>query len=253
MSTSRAPIGIIGGTGLGRLPELAQAQRIDCSTPYGVPSSAIALGELEGHPVAFLARHGVPHRIAPHRVNYRANIDALRQLGVREIIALNAVGGIADWAAPGVLAATDQLIDYTHGRLSSFSDLEGVAVVHSDFSDPYTESLRRALLQAGADLGLAVHDGGVMAVTQGPRLETRAEIEKLRRDGADLVGMTASPEAPLAREAGIDYAGLAVVANWAAGRGPEAVITMEEIEHTLEEAMQRAQRVLRRVLGSRPA
>lgn len=251
MSTTRAPIGIIGGTGLGRLPELAQAQRVDCSTPYGEPSSAIAIGALEGHPVAFLARHGVPHRIAPHRVNYRANIDALRQLGVREILAVNAVGGIADWAGPGVLAATDQLIDYTHGRLSSFSDVDGVAVVHSDFSEPYTPALRAELLTAAGAAGLAIHDGGVMAVTQGPRLETRAEIEKLRRDGADVVGMTASPEAPLAREAGIAYAGLAVVANWAAGRGPDAVITMEEIEHTLEEAMQRAQRLLRQFLVAR--
>lgn len=248
---SAAPIGIIGGTGLGKLPELIDAQRRSVSTRYGEPSSALALGCIEGQAVAFLARHGNPHAIAPHRVNYRANIDALRQLGVGEIIAFNAVGGIAPWAAPGVLAATDQLIDYTHGRYTSFSDLDDTAVVHIDLTDPYSERLRVELLGAAQRADVDVHDGGVMGVTQGPRLETRAEIERMRRDGCDLVGMTAAPEAPLAREAGIDYAGLAVVANWGAGRGPDAVIGMEEIEHTLAEAMVRAQAVLRAFLAGR--
>lgn len=251
MSSARAPIGIIGGTGLGRLPELAHGERRDLTTHYGAPSSALVLGEIEGQSIAFLARHGTPHRIAPHRVNYRANLDALRQLGVREIIAVNAVGGIAGWAAPGVLAATDQLIDYTHGRLSSFSDVDGEAVVHIDLTDPYSEGLRAELLSAAAGAQIEVHDGGVMGVTQGPRLETRAEIERMRRDGCDVVGMTAAPEAALAREAGIDYVGLAVVANWGAGRGPDAVIGMDEIEHTLAEAMVRAQALLRAFLSAR--
>ncbi len=239
---------IIGGTGLYKMVDIASAERRVIETPYGAPSSAVVIGELEGQAVAFLTRHGDPHTHAPHRVNYRANIDALKSLGVRRIFAVNAVGGIAPWAGPGVLAATAQLIDYTHGRLSSFSDVDGAKVEHIDLTDPYTQSLRTLLVAGAAEAGEPLHDGGVLGVTQGPRLETRAEIERLRRDGCDLVGMTSMPEAALAREAGIDYAGLAVVANWGAGCGPDAVIGMDEIEATLSEAMQRAQRVLRAAL-----
>jgi 5'-methylthioinosine phosphorylase len=249
---NRIDTAIIGGTGLYRMSELADMDARNIETPYGSPSSAIMVGTLEGRRVAFLTRHGDPHTHAPHRVNYRANIDALRRLGSRRIVAVNAVGGIADWAGPGVLAATDQLIDYTHGRLSSFSDFEGHKVEHIDLTNPYTPALRKELLAAAVRAGEAIHDGGVLGVTQGPRLETRAEVARLHRDGCDLVGMTSMPEAALAREAGIDYAGLAVVANWGAGRGPDsdAVIGMEEIERTLAEAMQRAQRVLRAFLGA---
>ena len=244
---SAGPVGIIGGTGLGRLPEFAAAERRALSSRYGTPSGEVLLGTLAGREVAFLARHGVPHRIAPHRVNYRANIDALRQLGVRQIIAVNAVGGIADWAGPGAISVVDQMVDYTHGRLSSFSDFEDEAVEHIDLTDPCTPALRQVLLEAALGAGLDVHDGGVIAVTQGPRLESRAEIVRLQRDGCELVGMTSLPEAALAREAGIDYATLAVVANWAAGRGPD-VITMAEIEATLHEAMQRVVTLLRAAL-----
>lgn len=239
---------IIGGTGLYKMVDLGASERRVMETAYGAPSSAVVIGDLEGQAVAFLTRHGDPHTHAPHRVNYRANIDALKSLGVRRIFAVNAVGGIAPWAGPGVLAATVQLIDYTHGRLSSFSDFEGAKVEHIDLTDPYTQSLRAMLVAGAVEAGEPLHDGGVLGVTQGPRLETRAEIERMRRDGCDLVGMTSMPEAALAREAGIDYAGLAVVANWAAGCGPDAVIGMAEIEATLSEAMQRAQRVLRAAL-----
>jgi 5'-methylthioinosine phosphorylase len=244
---SGGPVGIIGGTGLGRLPEFAAAERRQLVSRFGEPSGEVVLGTLAGRQVAFLARHGVPHRIAPHRVNYRANIDALRQLGVRQIVAVNAVGGIADWAGPGAIAVVDQMVDYTHGRLSSFSDVEGEAVEHIDFTDPCTPALRTVLLEAAVGAGLTVHDGGVLGVTQGPRLESRAEIVRMQRDGCDLVGMTSLPEAALAREAGIDYATVAVVANWAAGRGPD-VITLAEIEATLHEAMQRVVALLRAAL-----
>ena len=244
MNAANPQLAIIGGTGLYRMVDIAAADRRVLTTPYGDPSSAVVIGDIAGVSVAFLTRHGDPHTHAPHRVNYQANFHALKTLGVRRIIAVNAVGGIAPWAGPGVLAATDQLIDYTHGRLSSFSDVEGAKVEHIDLTDPYTPSLRQALLAGAAEVGEALHNGGVLGVTQGPRLETRAEIERLRRDGCDLVGMTSLPEAALAREAGIDYAGLAVVANWAAGCGPDAVIGMAEIEATLVEAMQRAQKVL---------
>jgi len=237
-------IAVIGGTGLYQMAGLDVLEQHNLKTPYGDPSSAVVVSELDGRRVAFLTRHGDPHRFAPHRVNYRANIHALKSLGIKQIVAVNAVGGIASWAGPGALAITDQVIDYTHGRLSSFSDVDGVKVEHIDLTDPYTRSLRLDLLRAATSAGESVHDGGVIGVTQGPRLETRAEIARLHRDGCDVVGMTSMPEAALAREAGIDYASIAVVANWAAGRGTEDVIGMDEIERTLDTAMQRAQRVL---------
>jgi 5'-methylthioinosine phosphorylase len=247
---SAAAIGVIGGTGFGRLAELADARSVELETAYGWPSAPIVLGQIEGAPVAFLARHGDPHRIAPHRVNYRANIGALQALGVTEIVAINAVGGIADWAGPGAIALPTQLVDYTHGRLSSFSDVEGRVVDHIDFSEPFTESLRQRLRIAAATAGLAVHDGGVVGVTQGPRLETRAEIVRMRRDGCDLVGMTSMPEAALAREAGLDYVSIAVSANAAAGCAGAEPIGMHEIEQTLAEAMQRVMRLMRAFLAA---
>lgn len=247
---SPVPFGIIGGTGFGRLGELAELQRVELETAYGWPSAPIVLGEIDGAAVAFLARHGNPHRIAPHRVNYRANIAALKALGVAEIVAINAVGGIAAWAGPGAIALPTQLVDYTHGRLSSFSDVDGRVVEHIDFSEPFTEALRLRLRAAADHAGLAVHDGGVVAVTQGPRLETRAEIERLRRDGCELVGMTSMPEAALAREAGLAYASIAVSANAAAGCAGSEPIGMHEIEQTLAEAMQRVLALVRAFLGA---
>jgi 5'-methylthioinosine phosphorylase len=207
------------------------------------------VGHIDGVSVAFLARHGNPHQIAPHRVNYRANIAALQALGFAEIVAINAVGGIADWAGPGAIVLPTQLVDYTHGRLSSFSDVDGRVVDHIDFSEPFTEALRQRLLMAAATAGLVVHDGGVVGVTQGPRLETRAEVERMRRDGCDLVGMTSMPEAALAREAGLGYASIAVSANAAAGCAGAEPIGMHEIEQTLAEAMQRVMRLVRAFLA----
>ena len=222
-------LAVIGGTGVYAFPGLENPERREVSTRWGAPSSAIVTGEVAGRRVAFLARHGEGHTIAPHRINYRANIAALREIGARRIVGVNAVGGIRDDMGPRVLAIPDQLIDYTTGRASSFCDADGEPVLHAEFGEPYSVGLRNALLDAARRAGVAVVDGGCYGATQGPRLETRAEIARLRRDGCALVGMTGMPEAALAREAELDYACLAVVANWAAGCGPDpdAPISLE--------------------------
>jgi 5'-methylthioinosine phosphorylase len=234
-------LGIIGGTGAVELLDVLDQR--DIETPFGMPSAPLARVRLGGRDAWFLARHGRPHRIAPHRVNYRANIEAFRMLGVRELIAINAVGGIDPRLEPGALVVPDQLIDYTWGRESTFGNDQDRSLVHIEFGQPFSAGLRQRLLAAGLDLRLKLHDGGCCAVTQGPRLETEAEIQRLARDGADLVGMTSLPEAALAREAGIDYASLCVVANLAAGVAGEA-ISMEAIELVLKEAMGSVRRVL---------
>jgi 5'-methylthioinosine phosphorylase len=229
-------LAIIGGTGLYTFPGLRNVEKHAGSTAFGVPSAAIVSGDLNGRRVAFLARHGEDHLLAPHRVNYRANVRALYELGARRIIGVNAVGGIRADMGPRVLAVPDQIIDYTHGRFDSFCDVEGTKVEHVDFSEPYSATLRSALLAAARRAGATVVDGGCYGATQGPRLETRAEIARMRHDGCDLVGMTGMPEAALARELGIDYACLALVANWAAGCGDEATISLPEIYANLEAA-----------------
>lgn len=229
-------LAIIGGTGLYAFPGLADVQRHETATRWGAPSAPIVTGKLAGKSVAFLARHGEAHTIAPHRIDYRANLAALHTLGTRRIVGINAVGGIRDDMAPRVLAVPDQLIDYTHGRMDSFCDAEGEPVLHIDFSEPYNASLRGELLKAASHAKVPVIDGGCYGVTQGPRLETKAEIERMRRDGCDLVGMTGMPEAVLARELGTDYACLALVANWAAGCGGQSEISLEEIYAHLQAA-----------------
>ena len=238
MNPAAIDLAVIGGTGVYAFPGLQHAQRHSVSTRWGEPSSAVVTGEVEGKRVAFLARHGEGHTIAPHRINYRANVDALHELGARRVVGINAVGGIRDDMGPRVLAIPNQLIDYTTGRVSSFCDADGEAVLHAEFGEPYTESLRRGLLDAARRAGVAVVDGGCYGATQGPRLETRAEIARMRRDGCDLVGMTGMPEAALARERGLDYACIAVIANWAAGCGPDpdAPISLDEIHAHLAAA-----------------
>ena len=230
-------LAIIGGTGLYAFPGLGDIERREASTRWGAPSAPIVIGTLSGQRVAFLARHGEAHSLAPHRINFRANIAALHELGARRIVGINAVGGIRADMGPRVLVVPDQLIDYTCGRPSSFCDGQGEAVLHIDFSEPYSAALRADLLAASRKAGVDVVDGGCYAATQGPRLETNAEIARLRRDGCDLVGMTGMPEAALARELEIEYACLALVANWAAGCDPEAAtISIEEIHAHLAAA-----------------
>ena len=224
-------LAVIGGTGVYRLGALEHAEAHQPVTAYGAPSGPIRVGVLHGRRVAFLARHGEGHSIPPHRINYRANLAALKALGARRVLALNTVGGIGERYGPRVLACPDQLIDYTWGRISTLCEEPGTEVLHVDFGDPYTPALRREVLEAAARAGVAVVDGGCYGATQGPRLETKAEIARMRRDGCDLVGMTGMPEAGLARELGLDYACLAIVANWAAGAGPDPdeQITLDEV------------------------
>jgi 5'-methylthioinosine phosphorylase len=237
-------IAIIGGTGLYAIDELIEAQKVALQSEFGPASDAAIVGRFGGRLVAFLARHGSNHTIAPHRVNYRANIDGLRRLGVRQIIAVNAVGGIGADFGPQVLAIPHQLIDYTHGRLSSFSDMHGRTVEHVDFSEPYSATMRAALIAAAHAQQLNIVPSGIYGVTQGPRLETAAEIARMRRDGCDLVGMTGMPEAVLAREAQLEYASVCVTANWAAGAGDAQEITMEEIFANLRFGMQKVRQLL---------
>ena len=232
-------IAIIGGTGLTAIDRLNITHSEALETPYGTPSSAFVFGELDGKDLVFLARHGNPHRIPPHKINYRANIWGLKQLGVTEIIAVAAVGGITPAMGPAVIAIPDQIIDYSYGRDHTFfaDDLEHVT--HIDFSYPYHAGLRQRILQAATEIKLDVVANGTYACTQGPRLETAAEIRRLAQDGCDLVGMTGMPEAALARELEIPYANISVVANWGAGIDSEE-ITMAEIEANLKTGMQNA-------------
>jgi 5'-methylthioinosine phosphorylase len=243
-------LAIVGGTGLYQFPGLENVTRRSVDTPYGATSAPVVCGEVGGRPVAFLARHGEGHSVPPHRVNYRANLWALHSLGARRVIGVNAVGGIRDDMGPRVVVIPDQVIDYTHGRITSFCDADGAEVKHIDFSEPYTASLRQSLLTAAASAGVAgVVDGGCYGATQGPRLETRAEIARLRRDGCDLVGMTGMPEAALARELELDYACIALIANWAAGCGDEAEISLDEIFANLREATATVPRIVTALLA----
>lgn len=245
-----ALIGIIGGSGLSQYPGLEIDDRREIETPYGMPSSAFKLGRLNNCRVAFLPRHGEHHAIAPHRVNYRANIAAFRQLGVSHILAVAAVGGISDDKGPGTLVVPDQIIDYTHGREQSFFSDDFSVDKHIDFTWPYHAGLRQALLDVGTELKLDIVDGGTYGAVQGPRLETAAEIRRLARDGCDLVGMTGMPEAYLAREAGIHYATLAVVANWAAGV-TDTELNMDDISHTLSAGIDNVRAIIAGVTGLR--
>jgi 5'-methylthioinosine phosphorylase len=243
-------LAVIGGSGLSRLGSLEVTERRAARTPYGEPSGALLFGTVAGKPIVFLARHGYGHTIAPHEVNYRANIWALREAGATRIISAASVGGIRVDFGPGTLVVPHQLLDYTWGRACTFFEGPEQPVTHVDFTHPYTESVRKALLQAGLDCNERLIDGGVYATTQGPRLETAAEINRLERDGADLVGMTAMPEAVLARELGLEYGAIAVVVNYAAGRGTSAGgIDVIEIETVLQHAMVRVRRVIEALLA----
>ncbi len=240
-------IAIIGGTGLTSLRGLEIIKREEVATPYGEPSSLLSYGELHGKEIIFLARHGDNHTVPPHKINYRANIWALKEAGVDRIIAMAAVGGIAKNFPPEKLAVPDQLIDYTWSRKNTFFEDDLNEVVHVDFTHPYDEKLRQALIRACQDAGVEVCKSGVYGATQGPRLETTAEIDRLERDGCTMVGMTGMPEAVLARELGLAYATCAVSVNWGAGRG-EGEITMNEIEASLKVGAQRVLAMLERLV-----
>jgi 5'-methylthioinosine phosphorylase len=220
-----------------------------------MPSGALQRIDFRGRHCLFLARHGQPHRIPPHRINYRANLWALREAGVRRVIAINSVGGIAAALTAGAVAVPDQIVDYTSGREHTFYDgIERAGVdlsplEHVDFTHPYSAELRRALRNAAELAGVEVIDGGVYGATQGPRLESIGEIRRMANDGCDLVGMTGMPEAGLARELGLDYAALCLVVNPAAGIG-EGEITMDDINRVIASGMGRVRALLGELLAA---
>ena len=240
-------IAIIGGTGLTSLSGLEISGEENYIGKYGEASGPITRGKLAGKELLFLPRHGYEHTIPPHKVNYRANISALKKRGAEYIIAVNAVGGIDKAMQSGLIAIPDQIIDYTWGRAHTYFTGGETGVEHIDFTHPYCESLRASLIKAGRAARIDLLDYGTYAATQGPRLETPAEINKLERDGCHIVGMTGMPEAALAREVGLCYASICVVANMAAGRG-EAEITMEAITQTLESGMDKVRDLLSNVI-----
>ena len=238
-----ALLAIIGGSGLSKLGIMEVTQRRVARTPYGEPSGALTLGRIRGREVVFLARHGYGHTIAPHEVNYRANLWALKDAGADTVVSVASVGGIRNDCLPGQLLLPHQVIDYTWGRASTYFEGAGVPVNHIDFTEPYSVELRKKLLKAAAACGEKIVDGGVYAATQGPRLETAAEINRIERDGADVVGMTGMPEAALARELDLRYATVAVVVNRAAGKD-EKIISVKEIEAYLESGMTKVRKLL---------
>ena len=243
-------LAVIGGSGLTELSCLAEVRRNAVRTPYGEPSGAVTHGTIRGRAVMFLARHGDGHTIPPHEINYRANLWALKEEGATRIVSVASVGGVRADLGPGVLVVPRQIIDYTWGRPSTYFEGGNVPVTHIDFTYPYTGQLRQRILEAARAAGEAVLDGGVYAATQGPRLESAAEIDRLERDGADMVGMTGMPEAALARELGLEYATIAVVVNHAAGRGESKDgIALDRIEAMLPETIGRARRVIETMAG----
>jgi 5'-deoxy-5'-methylthioadenosine phosphorylase len=242
-------LGIIGGSLVTKLANLDVTRRLVVRTPYGEPSAALTFGRIRGREVVFLARHGYGNTIPPHEVNYCANIWALHAQQVKDVVAIAAVGGIRGDLGPGTLAVPDQIIDYTHGRQSTYFSRTDHSVTHIDFTLPYCEAMRQRLIKAAQVAGEAVADRATYAATQGPRLETAAEINRLERDGADIVGMTGMPEAALAREIGLCYAALAVIVNPAAGRGTsQLAIRFADINEVSQRAMERVRTILEQLV-----
>ena len=242
-------IAIIGGSGLTQLANLEITHRRIVRTPYGEPSGPLTFGHIGAQQVVFLARHGYGHTLAPHEINYRANLWALQAQEVKRVISVCTVGGIAESLAAGMIAVPDQIMDYTWGRPSTFFEGAQAAVTHIDFTHPYCEETRAMTLAAAREAGVPVVDGGTYATTQGPRLETKAEIDRLERDGATMVGMTGMPETALARELGLSYAALAVVVNPAAGRGSSArSVSLEDIPKVIEVAMAKVRLIVEKVV-----
>jgi 5'-methylthioadenosine phosphorylase/5'-methylthioinosine phosphorylase len=234
---------IIGGTGLSQLDGFTITSTQQLETPFGSPSAPYIFGSINGKEIIFLARHGNPHTIPPHKINYQANIWGLKQLGVSEIIAVAAVGGITAAMAPAHIAIPDQIIDYSYGREHTFFADALETVTHIDFTFPYSKKLRSRLIQTATKENMAISSTGTYGCTQGPRLESAAEIKRMERDGCDLVGMTGMPEAALAKELNIDYAAIAIVANWGAGKS-EGEISMTEIEQHLKKGMTNVSQLL---------
>ena len=242
-------IAIIGGTGLASFPGLNIIRKEVVRTPYGTPSGPVTYGEYCGKKILFLPRHGSRHTIPPHMVNYRANIWALRDKQVKNVVAVAAVGGIHPEINPTRIVIPDQIIDYTYGRAHTYFERDLSQVKHIDFSQPYDESLRKKLIAASELASVGAFHGGVYAATQGPRLETAAEVDKLEQDGCHVVGMTGMPEAALARELELGYAHCAISVNWAAGRSEE-LITLESIRECTEVGMEKVRTLLAKLMDA---
>jgi len=235
---------IIGGTGLYQLDGFEEVERVNLMTRWGAPSSDIIIMKAGSEHIAFLARHGLQHNIPPHQVNYRANLWALKECGVKTIIAVAAVGGINETMPPETLVIPEQIIDYTYARKHTYFETECGEVVHIDFTEPYSQALRDKLRAAAQSQSIDIKDGGVYAATQGPRLETAAEIQKLKRDGADIVGMTGMPEASLAREIDLEYACCALVVNWGAGCAGTVKIEHDQMQKIVDLGMVQVKSIL---------
>lgn len=240
-------LAIIGGSGLTKLNGLIVIKQQEYETPYGKPSGILTYGTYANKEIIFLPRHGDPHVIPPHKINYRANIWTLKECQVKNIIGVNAVGGVTEEMYPGRLICPDQIIDYTWSRTHTFFDGAQNTVTHIDFSQPYSKNLRSLLINTATTDKLDLYPAGTYGATQGPRLETAAEIERMERDGCDIIGMTGMPEAALARELEIDYASISIIANWAAGKSEEK-ITMEIIDRNLNAAMSKVHALLAAVI-----
>lgn len=242
-------LAVIGGSGFQDWERLQDAMTQAVSTPYATESVQVLAGSLDGHGIVFLPRHGPEHGLPPHRINYRANLWALKELDVAAVVALATVGGISRAAAPGVLLVPDQVLDYTYGRAQTFYDGDDGVVGHVDMSEPYCGPLRRRIIEAGERCEINVVDGGTYAATQGPRFETAAEIARLERDGADVVGMTGMPEAALAKELQLPYAAIAMVVNPAAGK-VEGGISMAQVRQCQSAGRANAEKLLAAVVSA---
>ena len=246
--TARAEIGIIGGSGLYEIDGLHQVKRVALATPFGSPSSPVVLGELDGVRVAFLSRHGRGHRLSPSEINYRANVYALKAIGVRRVISVSAVGSMKDSVKPGDVVLPDQFIDLTKRRFSTF--FEGGVVAHVAFGDPVCASLATSLLGAGRSVGAIVHQGGTYLCMEGPQFSTKAESNLYRQWGVSVIGMTNMPEAKLAREAELCYATVALVTDYDCWHEIEGPVTVEAILATLCANVALAKRLLRAAVKS---
>ena len=242
-------LAIIGGTGLTQLSNLEITHRQVMRTPYGEPSGALTFGLINQHEVIFIARHGYGHTIPPHLVNYRANMWALQEQGAKRVVSVVSAGGVRADLLPGTIVVPDQILDYTQGRAYTYFDGRDKPVTHIDFTHPYCPVMRSGILGAARLAKETFVAGGVYAATQGPRLETAAEINRYERDGADMVGMTGMPEASLARELGLSYAAIAVVVNHAAGRGDSRDgVHLETVGTVAQPALARVKKVLEQLV-----
>ncbi|MEX1034173.1 MAG: S-methyl-5'-thioinosine phosphorylase [Cellvibrionaceae bacterium] len=247
ISNSAIKLAVIGGSGFDDFETLENTKIINLETPYGL-AAPMVIGQLEGDVLLFMPRHGSGQRMPPHMINYRANLWALKEQRVQRILAVNAVGSMRDIMAPGRLVLPNQLVDYTQGREHTFFTGCDAGLEYIDFTEPYDRDWRNTVLRIASRHKFSLVEDGVYACTQGPRLETAAEIQRLIKDGCDLVGMTGMPEAALARELQLPYAALAVVVNWAAGLNATP-ITVETVYRQLEVSIAEVKRLIGAVIS----